>query len=517
MSDALPVQVDYTSRDYRSLREDLIARVQARVPEWNAQDPADFGVALIEAFAYMGDLMSYYIDRAANESSLATATRRATVVSLARDLGYEASGYVSSTMTLTVVNDADRAISIPANTVVSASVTADDVTLTIPFETNEELTIASEATSSVTCTQGITRSGTGDGISLGLSTGIPNQVFEIPDSKVLKETVQIFVYDGVNYVPWTKVDNLIDYSPLSRVYMVREAEADTVFVEFGDGISGLIPSSGHVVFAEYRVTDGVLGNVPAGTVTSIDTVPGLTPSEIAVLNGFVSVINDEPATGGADPENIESIRFNASQAFRSNNRAVSLEDFQNLALRLPSVGKASAMSSTPSSVLLAVAPYRTPGSAEARPGFLFDDATSQFVVSEELTTMQSAVKSDVTRSSMAGTTVTMIDPVYVPLELTITVVGIASLRQVDAFRVIKTALEERMDYSNIPFGATITDSDIVSLVNSLGVTRQVTVTTLQRKGDPSVSGDLTAGPDEIFVIDDDDLTITVTGGLEAEL
>jgi hypothetical protein len=70
----IPVSVDYTGRDYYSLREALIARIQDRIPEWTASDPADFGVALVEAFAYLGDMVSYYIDRTANESFIKTFT-----------------------------------------------------------------------------------------------------------------------------------------------------------------------------------------------------------------------------------------------------------------------------------------------------------------------------------------------------------------------------------------------------------------------------------------------------------
>ena len=43
----IPLSVDYTGRDYYSLREALIARIQDRIPEWTASDPSDFGVALV--------------------------------------------------------------------------------------------------------------------------------------------------------------------------------------------------------------------------------------------------------------------------------------------------------------------------------------------------------------------------------------------------------------------------------------------------------------------------------------
>ena len=48
----IPVSVDYTSRDFYSIREQLIKRIQARIPSWTATDPADFGVAFVEAMAY---------------------------------------------------------------------------------------------------------------------------------------------------------------------------------------------------------------------------------------------------------------------------------------------------------------------------------------------------------------------------------------------------------------------------------------------------------------------------------
>ena len=101
---SIPVSVDYTGRDYYSLREDLITRIQDRVPDWTATDPADFGVALVEAFAYMGDLVSYYIDRTANEAFLQTAVQRSSLLNIAQTYGYVPAGYRQATTILTFSN-----------------------------------------------------------------------------------------------------------------------------------------------------------------------------------------------------------------------------------------------------------------------------------------------------------------------------------------------------------------------------------------------------------------------------
>jgi hypothetical protein len=101
----IPISVDYTGRDYYSIREQLIARIQDRIPEWTASDPSDFGVALVEAFAYMGDLISYYIDRTANEFSLATATQRNSLLNIAQTYGYIPSGYRNAIVDVTFFNN----------------------------------------------------------------------------------------------------------------------------------------------------------------------------------------------------------------------------------------------------------------------------------------------------------------------------------------------------------------------------------------------------------------------------
>jgi hypothetical protein len=40
-------QVDYTSKDYVAIREDMISRISDFLPEWTSRDPADFGIVLL--------------------------------------------------------------------------------------------------------------------------------------------------------------------------------------------------------------------------------------------------------------------------------------------------------------------------------------------------------------------------------------------------------------------------------------------------------------------------------------
>ena len=54
---------DYTTRDFDTIRADMLARASAIMPEWTDRDPADFGMLMVDLWAHDADVMHYYIDR----------------------------------------------------------------------------------------------------------------------------------------------------------------------------------------------------------------------------------------------------------------------------------------------------------------------------------------------------------------------------------------------------------------------------------------------------------------------
>src|SRR5215475_2772913 len=97
--------VDYMARDYDSLLQSMRALIPSKLPEWtDYQSQADFGNVLLQLFAHMGDILSYYQDRVANESFLETAQQRRSVIQHLRLIGYQLStaAPASATLTLTV-------------------------------------------------------------------------------------------------------------------------------------------------------------------------------------------------------------------------------------------------------------------------------------------------------------------------------------------------------------------------------------------------------------------------------
>jgi predicted phage baseplate assembly protein len=80
--------INYTARDYASLRKLLLDRMTLTVPDWTERHVPDLGVTLAEVMAYVGDQLSYYQDAVATEAYLDTARRRTSVRRHARLIDY---------------------------------------------------------------------------------------------------------------------------------------------------------------------------------------------------------------------------------------------------------------------------------------------------------------------------------------------------------------------------------------------------------------------------------------------
>ena len=101
-----PSNVKYTSKDFTSIKSDLIEYTKAYFPDtykdFNETSP---GMMMIELTSYVGDVLSYYIDYNYKENVLATATEKRNVVRLSEFLGYKVSPNTPSLVRLRVTTD----------------------------------------------------------------------------------------------------------------------------------------------------------------------------------------------------------------------------------------------------------------------------------------------------------------------------------------------------------------------------------------------------------------------------
>jgi hypothetical protein len=507
----IPISLDYTGRDYYSIREQLIARIQDRIPEWSATNPADFGVALVEAFAYMGDLMSYYIDRNVNESFIASATQRDSVINIAQAYGYIPSGYRQAVVTLTFTNSSETdVITIPAGTVVSGDVVTGDVVNTLYFTTDADAILdpaIDNGIAEMTAKEGQNVTLVSDyantyGELVGTSNGTPNQSFVLGETPAVDGSLSVYVQGGSAYSKWRQVQHLVDSNPYDQVFTVTSDADNNLYVNFGDGVSGAIPVNFSEIRVLYTVGGGVLGNVTTGVLTTIDSVPGYSSNDVIALQALVTVTNDSVAVGGSNPESLAQIRYAAPLTLRANTRAVTLEDFNSLALGVTNCGKANAVSSIWTSVTLYVAPSRNQNDSDLQPGLDEAQATTS-----EYTTLAADVLSSLTPRLLIGTSLTIQPPVYVDIVLTVQYAKQPQYTEAEVEASIKSVLTTYYGYYYNSFAQKIYVQDIETTLNNNVRGLQIAkLTNLHRALDSGLNT-LTGAANEIFRIKEESISI----------
>ena len=102
--------IKYTSRDFDSIKRDLVEYAKRYYPDTHKDfSEASFGAMMVDMTAYIGDILSFYLDYHANESFLDTASEYDNVVKLSKQLGYKFKSAAVSQGTLAFY------ITVPAN------------------------------------------------------------------------------------------------------------------------------------------------------------------------------------------------------------------------------------------------------------------------------------------------------------------------------------------------------------------------------------------------------------------
>ena len=84
----------------------------------------------------------------------------------------------------------------------------------------------------------------------------------------------------------------------------------------------------------YLTGGGVASNVPAGTITQIDSVVATATDDTYAAT--LAFTNLKPAAGGKDGDTVEELRQNSLRSFSEQKRAVTVQDYTIRALSLPS-------------------------------------------------------------------------------------------------------------------------------------------------------------------------------------
>jgi hypothetical protein len=133
-------------------------------------------------------------------------------------------------------------------------------------------------------------------------------------------TVAVIEDNGENTFQYRRFDSLFGLDGQSPAFFIQPSENETYEIVFGDGVIGRRPKDRSVVVIQYRKCNGELPNGIRFFAPDSD-ISGAT---------ITNVITKEPARGGAIPESITSIKFNAPRSFATQERVVTASDYETL-------------------------------------------------------------------------------------------------------------------------------------------------------------------------------------------
>jgi hypothetical protein len=507
MAESENIVLDYTSRDFDTIRSLLVGIARGTFPEWRTVGEAnDFGTLLLELYAYMGDVSHFYIDRVASEAFLGTAIRRESVLYIAEMLGYQPINQLAAIVELTfslsptyqLPSDVTELV-IPAGTRVETSERDAPGDNPISFETDYAVTIVPGGRVTVSATEGRTVKD----VLIGASKGAPNASFSLPDTGIISRSVSVQTLEGRSsatspqYVKWFETPTVVSGRPNQSVFTTWSDDKGTTYILFGDNASGRIPPIGAEISVSYRTGVG-------GKANSLGSNALTVIADSALPTEALTVTNIDTPFGGADPESIESMRFSIPRASRVRDRAVTLEDFVSLTVQVPGVAKAMAYGEVYSSVNIRIAP----------------------VGGEVTDTLMAEIKRDVVEyledKVLIGSKVFIEDvqwqDVFITLDLH--VLDGFSRDLVESQAV--TAITNLFAFDNLDFGQRVTVGQVYRAVTQIDGVDWLDITSMNYEGGTSVVINTEPGKDRILRIhpgtepfdsDPYGLSLTTTGGV----
>lgn len=313
-------KINITELDFDAIKANLKTFLKGQ-SEFSDYDFEGSGLSvLLDILAYNTHYNALYDNLAVNELFLDSAVKRNSVVSLAKTLGYTprsakcATAYVN--VSINTVELGPSVVVIPAFS--PFTTTIDGKTYT--FYNREPLSATGPSSNYQILNAKITE---GEYLSYRFTVAA-NTRYIIPNANVDLETVRVRVQENATsseFNTFTQSTSLVDADATTRVYWVKEIDDGLYELVFGDGVIGAAVNSGNVINVDYMVS-----NLDAPNGARVFQFSGNPPAS----NATTSVYIVNPANGGAEPEDVQSIKFNAPKMYAAQNRAVTTDDYKTI-------------------------------------------------------------------------------------------------------------------------------------------------------------------------------------------
>jgi hypothetical protein len=290
---------------------------------------------ILDVLAYNTYYTAFNTNMVVNELFLDSATLRDNVVSLAKQLGYTPKSVTapkaSVSMALTFTGTAPAEVALKRG---SGFVTNYDGSL-YRYILKDDLKV-SVANNIATFTDVPIYEGSQIVTNIAVDTNSKSQRFIIDNSGVDINTLSVRVFQAVNssiFKDYKQANNILDIGATDSVYFVNEIEDEKYEIFFGDGVLGKKLEDNNVVEMSYIVTNGTATN-GAKTFTFNGLMEDENGTTITLPFSVSSINTTSVASGGADIETIDKIKYNAPKFYNSQNRAVTGNDYKAIVRNL---------------------------------------------------------------------------------------------------------------------------------------------------------------------------------------
>ena len=314
-----------TELDFDTIKTNLqnFLKAQTEFADYNF-DGAGLSV-LLDILSYNTHYNAMLVHLQANEQFIDTAIKRASVVSIAKTLGYVPRSTICSRVNLKLIVTPSEMSPAPTLTIdpsVNFTTTINNVAYTFNVETTQTVALKN---GKYTFDNVSILEGTRLTNAFSITSDLVNGPLTLPVNNIDVNTLLVAVRTSINdYTTkmFTRITSIVDILPTSNVFWVEEGTDGNYDIVFGDNNIGQALTVGNIVSISYIASNGSAPN--GANIFSLNgTVGGESNVAIQLLNA---------AGAGAEKETIDEIRFNAPKFNATRNRVVTAQDYKSLIL-----------------------------------------------------------------------------------------------------------------------------------------------------------------------------------------
>jgi len=329
--------IDLTEVDFAEIKQNLIDYLKSTEKFTDFDFDGSNLSVILNLLAYQSQLTAYSTNMIANESFLTSATLRDNVVMNARMLGYvpTSARAAQSMASFDFKLDKDdypngfpQYLEIQPGMIFSSSNGLNNFIFNI-IDTQ----VSSVSNAGICRFDGVRIH---EGILLSHTFVVDesdwSQRFMLQNEAIDTSTIRVEVQEDpskeVNH-NYKEAKNLVKLTQESRVYWLEEGENKYYELTFGDGLFGKKLENGAKIFCKYLITNGNLANGIQGE-NNYTFVARVIDSYGTVVTTRPIITAIEPAEGGAELEDVSSVKFHAPKSYAAQSRAVTEDDYETI-------------------------------------------------------------------------------------------------------------------------------------------------------------------------------------------